>query len=486
MRREKAVLASVAPARQTMPVALNKRFDSIEEGGTPASMIIDDATMSEPPRRSAVSGNRPTRKADAERGSPVVYARKLISTTPDTHEPSTPPSPPPASHDHDEGEMEIERKGAECSETPPSNDTDININSPQSPHTPDSWIDRISNVRRRDGMSGISKAKEDVETPISLLNERRIEPNFYSRRQMDLMNMNTPPTASTPLSTASAVSRQPHNFFSKHPASNGSSYMSLKTKKSDQSICSSTPKISRPVKKRKQSNQLFLDFGQNSFGKQTVCNVCGMLRVHGLDEDDSQHDKICKEYQEGVTCLGWKNERMVAAFEKDDRILEVRPDDAQQHRSKVLEVKAIVDKELGFARRQSEEDPHGGIDGNATCYLYVSKKRIVGLLLVKRIQRAYELLPSKEAHETNNRNSSCISRSLNPSKALLGVHQIWVHKSHRHRGIASRLVTAARDHLIFGMCVPLELVAFSSPTDEGLRFAMTYIGSDRPLIYDIH
>ena len=114
------------------------------------------------------------------------------------------------------------------------------------------------------------------------------------------------------------------------------------------------------------------------------------------------------------------------------------------------------------------------------------KKRIVGLLLVKRIQRAYELLPSKEAHETNNRNSSCISRSLNPSKALLGVHQIWVHKSHRHRGIASRLVTAARDHLIFGMCVPLELVAFSSPTDEGLRFAMTYVGSDRPLIYDIH
>ena len=466
------------------PVARNRRGDSIEEIGTPASVIIDDAMMSEPPRRSAVSGSRPTRKADAERGSPVVYARKLSSTTPDTHEPSTPPSPPPASHDPDEGETEIEGKGAECSETPPSNETDIK--SPQSPNTPDSWIDRISNDRRRDGMSGISNTKEDVETPISLLNERRIQPNNHTRRQMVEMNMNTPPTASTPLSIASAMSRQPHNFFSKYPASNVSSYMSLKTKMSDESTCSSTPKISRPAKKRKQLNQLFLDFGQKSFGKQTVCNVCGMLRVHGLDEDDSQHDKICKEYQEGVTCLGWKNERMVAAFEKDDRILEVRPDDAQQHRNKVLEVKAIVDKELGFARRQSEEDPYGGIDGNATCYLYISKKRIVGLLLVKRIQRAYKLLPSKEAHETNNRYSSCISRSLDPSKALLGVHQIWVHESHRHRGIASRLVTAARDHLIFGMCVPLDLVAFSSPTDEGLRFAKTYVGSDRPLIYDIH
>ena len=463
------------------PVARNKRGDSIEEGGTPASVIIDDATMSEPPRRS-VSGNR-QRKTDAERGSPFVYARKLSSTTPDAHEPSTPPSPPPASHDPDEGETEIERNGAASSETPPSNDTDIK--SPQSPHTPDSWIDRISNGRRMDGMSGISMAKEDVETPISLLNERRIQPNNYSRSQMVEMNMDTPSIVFTPPSTASAVSRQPHNFFSKYPASNVSSYLSLKTKTSDQSTRSSTPKIGRPAKKRKQSNQLFLDFGQKSFGKQSVCKVCGMLRVHGLDEDDSQHDKICKEYQEGVTCLGWKNERMVAAFKKDDRILEIRPDDAQQHRNKLSEVKAIVDKELGFARRQSEENPYGSIDGNAKCYLYISKKRIVGLLLTKRIQRAYELLPSKEAHETNNRNSSCISRSLKPSKALLGVHQIWVHKSHRHRGIASRLVTAARDHLIFGMCVPLELVAFSSPTDEGLRFAKTYVGSDRPLIYDI-
>ncbi len=454
------------------PVARNKHGYSIEEGGTPASVIIDDATMSEPPRRSAFS-----------RGLPVVYSRILSSTTPNTHEPSTPLSPPPGSHDPDEGETEIEGKGAASSETPPSNDADITT--PLSPPTPDSWTDRISNGRRNDGVNDISKAKVDAETPISVLTERLIQPDTVSRRQMVEMNMDTPSTAFTPPSIASALPCQRRNFFSKYPSSNVSSYTSLKIKTSDQSTCLSTPKISRPAKKRKQSSQLFLDFGQKSFGEQIICNVCGMLRVLGLDEDDSQHDKICKEYQEGVTCFGWKNERMVAALGKDARILEVRPDDAQQHRNKVSEVKEIVDKELGFAGRQSE-DPCSGIDGNATCFLYILKKRIVGLLLVKRIQRAYELLPSKDAHENNNRYSSCISRSLKPSKALLGVHQIWVHKSHRHHGIASRLVTAARDHLIFGMCVPLELVAFSSPTDEGLRFAKTYVGSDRPLVYDIH
>lgn len=414
------------------------------------------------------------------RGSSDIDAHEMSSATPDTHGPSTPPSPPSGSNDRDDCESEIVAKDAGYSETPPTNDA--NVKNPRSPPTPESWIDGISNNARREYANVIPRVKEDAETPMSLLDEQRVQ---HSRGLMAEVTGTPSPACSTPLSTASAVPRQSYNFFRKYPASNVSSKISSITKTVDRSICSSTVKLSRPAKKRKQSNQLFLDFGQKSFGKQTVCGVCGMLRVHGLDEDDSQHDKICKEYREGVACLGWKNERMVEAFGKDERILEVRPDDAHQHRNKVSEVRAIVDMELGFARRQ-REDPTGGIIGNETCYLYISQKRIVGLLLVKHIQRGYELLPSKGNHEQSKGNSSTISRSLKPSKALLGVHQIWVHKSHRHRGIASRLVTAARDHLIFGMYVPLEFVAFSSPTYEGLMFAKTYVGSDRPLIYDIH
>ena len=283
------------------PVVYHNLADDIEEGGTPASVISDDVTMSEPPGTSAVRGNRPTMIADAEpEDNP---ARNFISTTPDTHEPRTPPSPPPGNDNPDEGETEIEMKSAASSETPPSNDTDINT--PQSPPTPYSWIDRISNNRRRDGANDVSKAKEDVETPMCLLlNERRIQPKNDSQRQMAELNTGTQATACPPSSTASAVSRQPCNFFRKYPASNVSSNMSFKSKLADQKTCLSS-KISRPAKKQKQSNQLFLDFGQNSFGKQTVCSVCGMLRVHGLDEDDAEHDKICKEYQEGVICLGW-------------------------------------------------------------------------------------------------------------------------------------------------------------------------------------
>lgn len=298
--------------------------------------------------------------------------------------------------------------------------------------------------------------------------------------------MGTPSTACTPSTTTTFAVPQSNNFFRRYYATSSKKSPRTKKIKDQNTLFSKTDNTNKPTKKLvDQSNQLFLDFGQNSFGKQTICNICGMLRVHGLDEDDAQHAKICKEYKEGVTCLGWKNERQVGTLGKDDRILEVRPEDAQQHRNKVLEVKTIVDKELGFARRNID-DPSSAED-EMTCYMCISKKRVVGLVMVKRVQRAYELLPSEEGDGANNNGgTSSISRSLKPSKALLGVHQIWVHRLHRHRGIASKLVTAARDHLIFGMVVPLELVAFSSPTDEGLRFAKSYVGSERPLIYDIH
>ena len=454
------------------------------------------------------------------------------SSTPETHEPTTPPSPSSNSScdddvilNHDDAidfneRIVIKSSSTESEaqspteETPPTNETELTT--PPSPPTPDTWIysvtaqpsikenDDIANKNSkkrqhspcRGGNQGGSSNSVEQQTPLCLLESESTQDVSSQQRQDELkqdettkMNTDTPSTSCTPstLLASSSVSKSTNNFFRKYSSSsNKKKSSSTKNNNKQQQITTNN----KPVKRQKQasSNQLFLDFGQNSFGKQTVCNICGMLRVHGLDEDSQQHDKICKDYKEGVSCMGWKNERSVVTFGKHDRILEVRPDDAQQHKKKVVEVKKIVDIELGFASSSSSSnriDEDENDDTNMTSYMYISKKRVVGLLKVKRIQRAYELLPPNKEEEKGKGNSS-ISRSLKPSKALLGVHQIWVHKSHRQRGIASKLVTAARDHLIFGMMIPLELVAFSSPTDEGLVFAKGYTASDTPLIYDIH
>ena len=68
-----------------------------------------------------------------------------------------------------------------------------------------------------------------------------------------------------------------------------------------------------------------------------------------------------------------------------------------------------------------------------------------------------------------------VTRSTQPSKAVLGIYQIWVHDKHRRRGIASTLVDVARKHIYYGYsAIPVDQIAFSSPTESGLAFAKLY------------
>lgn len=51
---------------------------------------------------------------------------------------------------------------------------------------------------------------------------------------------------------------------------------------------------------KKALEQTYLDLGQGNFGKRTICSTCGMLYVHGLNEDAQQHSRICLDYMKGI------------------------------------------------------------------------------------------------------------------------------------------------------------------------------------------
>lgn len=82
------------------------------------------------------------------------------------------------------------------------------------------------------------------------------------------------------------------------------------------SSLSSTKSTSLMIQKLKPSHppppqqQLYIDFGQRNFAATIVCPICGMLYVHGVPSDIKQHEKICHNYQHGVswplTTLGSK------------------------------------------------------------------------------------------------------------------------------------------------------------------------------------
>lgn len=84
-----------------------------------------------------------------------------------------------------------------------------------------------------------------------------------------------------------------------------------------------------------------------------------------------------------------------------------------------------------------------------------------------------------------------LERSCEPTKAMVGIHQLWVHAKYRKEGIGRRLVDAVRAKMVFGLVVPPRLLAFSSPTEAGANFARRYVESLaeegttlRVLVYD--
>lgn len=97
------------------------------------------------------------------------------------------------------------------------------------------------------------------------------------------------------------------------------------------------------------------------------------------------------------------------------------------------------------------------------------------MLVVESIAHAYPLVHDQE-------------RSTQPVKAMLGVHQIWVHQKHRKQSIATRLLDAARERFLYGTVIPRYQVAVSSPTQAGLAWAKHYCQTNttqKPLlVYD--
>ena len=75
-------------------------------------------------------------------------------------------------------------------------------------------------------------------------------------------------------------------------------------------------------KTSKSLQQMYLDFGQKSFGEQTLCLTCGMLYDARLDEDSQQHKRVCADYIHGVPFQA-ASARVVVSINTSTSIIEV-------------------------------------------------------------------------------------------------------------------------------------------------------------------
>ena len=305
--------------------------------------------------------------------------------------------------------------------------------------------------------------------------------NTYSKMPSKTLCSSSSFSASTPSTdVSSSSSKCTRSFDSSTPSTcsssaeeNGVVDHSLSHVKKTVSSDVLASRKNKSVSRKKKSSQLYLDFGQVNFGKRTICKICNQLYVNGHPEDEANHEKMCMEYQSGVTFAGWKNERVVSRTDTQngDRIVEIRACDSSKWLKKVEQVKKIVDEEMGFV----QDEKASVLEGSDRAYLLIRQKKVVGFCIVQIIKGAYELRDKMGRGNI---------RSKEETKALMGVYQIWVHRNFRRSRYASKIIDTARTKLAFGTVIPLQMVAFSSPTQSGAAFAKAYTKMLRPKVYD--
>lgn len=196
----------------------------------------------------------------------------------------------------------------------------------------------------------------------------------------------------------------------------------------------------------------------------------------------------------------------------------------------------IAEEAIWSAKRKSKGGSRDDEEPTYTAYLYIRETKCLGFLLVQRISAAYEILetalPSTEPPEPDIRGLSAASAlatlkarqaaaaarlqaqrdqpiqlSSKTFPARLGVSRIWTSPKHRHQNIATALLDAALEHHIARRRaseqsktqtttnemissdgtgssanvvdrgkIEKDAVAFSQPTEAGIRLARRWFG----------
>lgn len=133
----------------------------------------------------------------------------------------------------------------------------------------------------------------------------------------------------------------------------------------------------------------------------------------------------------------------------------------------MLEIMGVVNKELNAPDDENEFWMNGDKDGCA--FVYVRNDRAIGAITMEVLQ------PERcrwMVYETR-----AIVEHVKPVFKL-GISRIWVCKSFRGEGIASKLIDIARNNTVLGHPIPKHLVAWSQPTDSGGKLARKYNGAE--------
>lgn len=339
---------------------------------------------------------------------------------------------------------------------------------------------------------------------------RRNSVIFSEATQEEIDDLSTPPSSPPPrLTPPPANTRKPTFSFLKRKKSHGNVKEPANgtplTEVNSNSVRSGTD---QPNKKSQQQppvlKQLQIDAGINV---RRSCNMCGMEYVPSNAEDSDLHDKFHSMNAVGID-LGkafvkanasrWVYE---AARCDEGYVVIVDRKASPAARNQAKKVLDVVNRELSSpaiddATLWSQVEPPKRWRKNGKkeetdrykVFLHMKDSKCMGLCLAERI---WEAQPVKMDGATNGsgsgsgsgddeHRSSSISVHNTVDPAIVGVSRIWTCGSARRRGIAMDLLDCIVSSFIYGLDIPKEQIAFTQPTESGLRLSESFFGVGEP------
>lgn len=275
--------------------------------------------------------------------------------------------------------------------------------------------------------------------------------------------------------------------------------------------------VTQPPKSKKRLVQMQINLGQ-SFQKQ--CKTCGMDYIPSNTEDAALHRKFHAQNVGGVdldrsfikkmeesSYVQWRGKAgdlivmlerggtTTPAMRRTQTVLDVVRSELGAVDITHNMLYSECDVELPFPSPQDQKDIRGWSDegprfNRYKIYLYLRGTKCVGVCLAERINKAYKVVDPDEQEITdgveqgNPAKIQNIRRSTDErlriadvaDPAWLGISRIWTSGSARQGGVATALLEVTRKTFRQGKDTPLDLMAFSQPTESGARLARRWFG----------
>ncbi|MBW0529957.1 hypothetical protein O181_069672 [Austropuccinia psidii MF-1] len=269
-------------------------------------------------------------------------------------------------------------------------------------------------------------------------------------------------------------------------------------------------------------SQLVLDLSNRP--STQICKECGMSYVIGVSEDVELHKKHHKQVVGGLEwafdedpkseCkVVWRNEAEI----NDERIVKLSLDPMSLKKAKykhqVEKILSMVNyslgaQELSFKQLQASSlylfigDPQSPSKSNSQVNKRLklnpkttrkTKSVVKAVCIAARIEQAFSIVKRTVPSDRDSNESQRLLRfgdaaselycSPKPQKALLGIHRIWTSPNHRRLGLAKKLLNSVAMTCIYNLPIQQhqdrrKLIAFSQPSESGMKLAMNWFQSN--------